>query len=211
MAESTAEVSNKDAPTSKTAGTDSVRYLETPEGRRLAYSKVEGSLPGVVYIHGLASNMHGTKAMAIERFCRERGISYVRFELSGHGQSSEGFRECTLTTWLEDLQAVMEKVAEGPRILVGSSVGGWLMLLYTMRYPERVTGLIGIATGADLTGRLWKEMDKETQQQVKRNGVYHLKTPYHPSPLEITLDFILDGEKHGILNMPGELNGVRRD
>ena len=203
MAESTAEVLIKDASTSKPTGSDSVSYLETPEGRRLAYSKVEGSLPGVVYIHGLASNMHGTKATSIERFCRERGISYVRFELSGHGQSSESFRECTVTTWLEDLQTVMEKVAEGPRVLVGSSVGGWLMLLYTMRNPERVTGLVGIATGADFTQRLWKEMDKETQQQVKRNGVYRLASSYHPSPLEITLDLILDGEKHGILNMPG--------
>ena len=204
MAESTAEAVTNDAPTSKPTGTDSVRYLETPEGRRLAYCKVEGSLPGVVYIHGLASNMNGTKATAIERFCGERGISYVRFELSGHGQSSESFRECTVTTWLEDLQTVMEKVAEGQRVLVGSSVGGWLMLLYTMRNPERVTGLVGIAAGADFTQRIWKEMDKETQQQVKRNGVYHLKSPYHSSPLEITLDLILDGEKHGILDMPGE-------
>ena len=204
MAESTAEVSDKDAPTTDPTGSDSVRYLETPEGRRLAYSKVEGSLPGVVFVHGLGSNMHGTKATAIEGFCRERGISFVRFELSGHGQSSESFRECTMTTWLEDLQTVMEKVAEGPRVLVGSSVGGWLALLYTMRNPEHVTGLVGIATAADFMQRLWKEMDKETQQQVKRNGVYHLAAPYHTPPLEITLDLILDGEKHGILDMPGK-------
>lgn len=207
MAVSAAQVSSSDALTGKPTGSDSVRYLETPEGRRLAYSTVEGSVPGVVYIHGLASNMHGTKATAIEHFCRERGLSYVRFELSGHGQSSESFRECTVTTWLEDLEAVMEKVATGPQVLVGSSVGGWLMLLYTMRNPERVTGLMGIATGADFTQRLWKEMDKETRHRVKSTGVHRLASPHLPSPLEITLDLILDGEKHGILDMPGERSG----
>ena len=82
-------------------------------------------------------------------------------------------------------------------------MGGWLVFLYTMRNPENVAGLVGIASAVDFTQRLWKGLDKAMRQEVNRSGVYHMPSPYLKDPIELTMDFILDGEKHGILDMPG--------
>ena len=180
-----------------------VAYLETPEGRRIAYRKREGSQPGVVFVHGLQSTMMGEKAAALDEYCHSKGISFVRFDMSGHGESSEKFTETNVSIWLEDLTAVMDSLTSGPQVLIGSSMGGWLVFLYTMRNPENVAGLVGIASAVDFTQRLWKGLDKAMRQEVNRSGVYHMPSPYLKDPIELTMDFILDGEKHGILDMPG--------
>lgn len=91
-------------------------FLDTPQGRRLAYHRIEGEQPGVVYIHGLNSNMNGEKATALDSYCRSRGRSFVRFELSGHGRSSGTLQESTVTAWLEDVSAVMETLTHGPQV-----------------------------------------------------------------------------------------------
>lgn len=178
-------------------------YLDTPEGRRLAYHKSPGSLPGVVFIHGLKSDMYGQKSLALEEFCRERGTAYVRFELSGHGRSTQDFKNCDVTMWLEDLNAVLLSLTSGPQVLVGSSLGGWLMLLYTMRNPEKVSGLLGVSAAPDFTQQLWKDMDKETKKQVRKTGTYQLETEYCQEPYEISLELIQDGDKYSVLEMPG--------
>lgn len=182
-----------------------IAYLETPEGRRIAYRKRDGAQPGVVYVHGIRSDMSGKKATALDDYCLKKGFSFVRFDLSGHGESSEKFTETNVSCWLEDLAAVMDNLTSGPQVLVGSSIGGWLVFLYTMRNPERVAGLVGIASAVDFTQRLWKGLDKSTRQEVNRSGVYHKTSPYLKEPIELTMDFILDGEKHGILDMPGTI------
>ena len=178
-------------------------FLETAEGRKLAYKKIEGASPGVVFIHGLCSDMNGQKALALEEYCRSDGRAYVRFDLSGHGQSSEKFTECNVTTWLEDMDSVFQLLTEGPQVLVGSSLGGWLMFLYTMRNPDRVFGLIGVSVAPDFTHKIWKDLDKETKQEVKRSGVCKLPSPYSSEPYTVTLQLIQDGDKHSILDMPG--------
>ena len=182
-----------------------IAYLETPEGRRIAYRKRDGAQPGVVYVHGIRSDMSGKKATALDDHCLKKGFSFVRFDLSGHGESSEKFTETNVSCWLKDLAAVMDNLTSGPQVLVGSSIGSWLVFLYTMRNPERVAGLVGIASAVDYTQRLWKGLDKSTRQEVNRSGVYHLTLPYLEKPVELTMDFILDGEKHGILDMPGTI------
>ena len=181
-----------------------VQFLETPEGRKLAYVKVPGTCPGVVFIHGLNSTMSGEKALALEKYCRQRGCSYVRFELSGHGQSSGDFKTSNLTTWLEDLEAVFTSLTEGRQVIVGSSIGGWLMFLYTMRNPDRVSGLVGVACAPDLTQGIWRGLDKDARKEVKRTGVYKLRSPYSNEPYELTLQLIQDGDKYSVLDMPGE-------
>ena len=178
-------------------------FFDTPEGRKLAYHKLDGASPGVVYVHGLCSDMNGLKAIALEDYCRSRGRAYFRFELSGHGQSSETFTDCNISTWLEDMSAVLDSLTEGPQVLVGSSIGAWLMFLYTMRNPDKVHGLIGVASAPDYTERLWKGLDKDTQQAVKRSGVYKLQSSYDNEPMSITMQLFQDGEKHNILDMPG--------
>ena len=91
-------------------------FLDTPQGRKLAYHRLQGELPGVVVIHGLNSTMNGVKCMALENYCRTTGRAFVRFELSGHGQSSGTLRESTVTAWLEDVIAVMDHLTEGPQV-----------------------------------------------------------------------------------------------
>ncbi len=157
----------------------------------------------MVFIHGLKSNMNGQKALAIEDFCRRRGTAFVRFELSGHGDSSQNFKDCNVTMWLEDLNAVLSSLTKEQQILVGSSIGGWLMFLYTMRNPDIIYGLLGISTAPDFTQQLWKGLDKETKKEVRRTGVYHMKSAYSNEPYEISLDLIQDGAKYTILDMPG--------
>ena len=180
-----------------------VQFLETSQGRKLAYRKTEGSSPGVVFLHGLRSDMTGQKARALENLCQSQGHAFVCFDLSGHGQSSEDFKECNITMWLEDVDAIFTSLTEGAQIIVGSSIGGWLMFLYTMRNPDKVCGLIGVSTAADFTHQLWSGLSKDEQQQVKKNGVYKLQSPYSDEPYDLTLQLILDGDKHSILDMPG--------
>lgn len=92
-------------------------FLDTPQGRRLAYHRLQGELPGVVYIHGLNSTMDGEKCAALEKYCRTKGRAFLRFELSGHGQSSGSLQDSTITAWLEDLSAVIQDLTEGPQVL----------------------------------------------------------------------------------------------
>ena len=111
---------NKQDMTEMANSTNSVptepSFLDTPQGRRLAYHRLHGELPGVVYIHGLNSSMHGEKCSALERYCRSKGRAFLRFDLSGHGQSSESLQDCTVTGWLEDVSAVIQRLAEGPQV-----------------------------------------------------------------------------------------------
>ena len=206
MAEVTEEQSSKSSSEEEAVSKpalSSPSYLETPEGRKLAYHKLEGGSPGVVFIHGIRSDMNGIKACALEEYCRNQGKAYVRFDLSGHGQSSEEPKDCNISIWLEDLIAVLQSLTQGPQVLIGNSIGGWLMFLYTMRNPDNVSGLIGVSAAPDFTQQLWKSLDKDTRRKVQRSGVYKLSTPYDAEPYDITMDLIQDGEKYTILDMPG--------
>ena len=195
---------NDTSTTTTPTTTTTLQFLETPEGRRLAYRKLEGSSPGVVFIHGLNSDMNGTKAVALEQVCKRQGSAYVRFDLSGHGQSSMDFNLCNITVWLEDLNSVLSSLTKGPQVLVGSSLGGWLMFLCTMRNPDNIFGLIGVGVAPDFTQRLWKQLSAEGKQEVKKAGVYRLETPYSTESYEVTLQLIQDGDKYSIMDMPGE-------
>ena len=179
-------------------------FLETTEGRRLAYHRTEGSSPGVVFIHGLNSNMNGDKAMGLELFCKQRGTSFLRFDLSGHGESSLNFKDCNITMWLEDLVSLLKCLTSGSQILVGSSIGGWLMFLYTMRNPDNIHGLIGVGAAPDFTEIVWKGLSKEEKQEVKKSGHCKLHSPYCNEPYELSMNLIMDGSKYCIMDMPGE-------
>lgn len=181
-----------------------IKFLDTVDGRRLAYRKLDGSTPGVVYIHGLNSDMEGQKAQALEQVCKRRGTAYIRFDLSGHGKSSLDFNVCNITIWLEDLNSILSSLTSGPQLLVGSSIGGWLMFLYTMRNPDNIFGLIGVSAAPDFTQLLWKNLSKDEKREVKKAGVYRLPTPYSDESYELTLQLIQDGDKYSIMDMPGE-------
>src|SRR3954470_22745672 len=115
-------------------------------GATLAYCRHEGSQgsggPGVIFLGGFRSDMTGTKALALESWCRSRGRAFLRFDYTGHGQSSGAFEDGTIGAWAGDALAALDRLTAGPQILVGSSMGGWIALLTALARPERIAGLV---------------------------------------------------------------------
>nr|XP_012316377.1 mycophenolic acid acyl-glucuronide esterase, mitochondrial isoform X2 [Aotus nancymaae] len=127
----------------------SLSFLNRPDLPKLAYKRLKGKSPGIIFIPGYISNMNGTKALAIEEFCKSLGHAYIRFDYSGVGSSDGNLEESTVGKWRKDVLSIIDDLAEGPQILVGSSLGGWLMLHAAIARPEKVMALIGVATAAD--------------------------------------------------------------
>ena len=179
------------------------RRLARPGGGAIAYHRSEGRAPTVVFMTGLRSDMTGGKALALEAHCQKRAQSFVRFDYRGHGESSGRFEECVISDWLEDTLAVLDELTEGPLLLVGSSLGGWLMLRAALLRPTRVLGLVGIAAAADFTEELmWKRLSEEERARLMREGALHRLSPYSSEPMTITRALIEDGRKHLLLASP---------
>lgn len=179
--------------------------LVRPDGQTIAYLKTPGGAtgPGVMWLSGFKSDMAGTKAAALDLWARERGRRYVRFDYFGHGRSSGAFSDGTVTRWLDDALAVLDEVVEGPQILVGSSMGGWIATLAALRRPARVAGLMLIAPAADFTEELiWKNLPEGARRDVVERGVWLRPSAYDPDPYPITRALIEDGRKHLVLGGP---------
>ena len=175
-------------------------YLEKTDGARIASHRLAGRSPGIIFFGGFASDMTGTKAMAIESYARNRGQAFLRFDYQGHGQSSGEFSDGTIGTWLSDSLAVLDAQTEGPQILIGSSMGGWLTLLTALKRPERIKALIGIASAPDFTEDLmWDKFDELTKNTLLKDEIYYEPTEYDKQPYTITLPLIEDGRNHLVL------------
>lgn len=173
--------------------------LQRGPGEWVAYERHPGAVPEVMFLGGFASDMTGTKALHLEAHCRARGRAFTRFDYRGHGASSGRFEEGTIGDWAADALAVLDRVVEGPAVLVGSSMGGWIMLLLALARPERVKGLIGIAAAPDFTERLMREaMTPEEAQTLARDGVLMQPSDYG-APLPITRRLLDEGRDHLVL------------
>lgn len=171
---------------------------ETP----LAYRALDGRGPGVVFLGGFHSDMTGSKAAYLAEWCAARGRAYLRFDYSGHGASGGRFEEGTIGSWTADAAAVLEELTQGPQILVGSSMGGWIALLLALRRPARVAGLIGIAAAPDFTEELmWAEFPASVREQIQRDGFWMRPSAYGDA-YPITRALIEDGRRHLILGGP---------
>jgi pimeloyl-ACP methyl ester carboxylesterase len=169
---------------------------------RLAWARLPGAGPGIVFLPGFRSDMQGSKALALREHCLARGRAFLRFDYSGHGASSGAFEEGTIGQWAADAVAVFDALTEGPQILVGSSMGGWIALLLARARAERVAGLIGIAPAPDFTETLmWPAFTAAQQAEIQRAGVLHLPSPYG-EPTPITRALIEDGRRHSLLGAP---------
>jgi len=181
------------------SGTDDERILARPDGTAIAYHRTPGKSPGVIFCGGFMSDMSGTKATALEAHCRNIGRAYTRFDYRGHGRSSGDFADGTIGLWADDAVAVLDLSAPEPQILVGSSMGGWIMLLAARARPERVAGLVGIAPAPDFVLRMWDEFPAEVKRELESTGVYRRPSEYSDEPYTITMRLIEDGRRHLVM------------
>lgn len=176
--------------------------LKLADGVTLAYHRSPGASPGVLFLGGFTSDMTGVKATTLERWCRGRGQAFVRFDYSGHGASSGRFADGTIGRWAEEAIAVLDHLTEGPQILVGSSMGAWIMLLTALARLERIAGLLGLACAVDFTKYLlWERLDDRLRERLGRERVISLPSPYG-EPYIITMDLIEEAEQHQLLDRP---------
>ncbi len=152
--------------------------LDRGNGTELAWIKLPGAGPTVVFLPGFRSDMTGDKATALAAFCAARGQAMLRFDYSGHGVSSGDFLQGTIGAWAADTLAAIDALTEGPLVLVGSSMGGWIALLTAIARPDRMAGLIGIAAAPDFTQRLmWEAMTPDEKATLQRDGVLYRAQP----------------------------------
>jgi pimeloyl-ACP methyl ester carboxylesterase len=176
------------------------QYLELDSGQRLAYHASSGKNPGVLFLGGFMSNMNGSKAEALEAWCQNQGYTFTRFDYQGHGQSSGRFEDGTIGGWLDDAGAVLETITQGPQVVVGSSMGGWISLLLALRHPHRIQALITLACATDFTERLLRPALKESQLlTLSQQGVIELPSHYDAEPYRIRQELLDDGARHQLL------------
>lgn len=184
-------------------GEPAPRILTRADGATIAYHRHDGRKPGIVFLGGFMSDMTGTKARHLDAFCRARGQSFLRFDYFGHGASSGDFADATVGRWKEDSLAVLDALTEGPQILVGSSLGGWLMLLAALARPGRVAGLVGIAAAADATEALmWANFAPELRERILRDGAARLPSAYDEKGYLFTRTLIEEGRRHLLMGAP---------
>ncbi len=188
-----------------------ISFLDRPDGPRLAYRFQPGRGPTVVFLGGFTSDMNGTKATALAAHCRSRGRAYLRFDYSGHGASGGRFEEGTVGRWAGDALDVIDRVTRGPLVLVGSSMGGWIMCLVARSRPERVRGLVGVAAAPDFTEELARSrFSPEQLDRLEREGRIEVPSPYGDGPTVITRGLIEDGRRQRVLNEPIPFAGPAR-
>ena len=180
-------------------------YLETDQGRRIAYHLTKGEGPCVVFLGGLKSDMEGTKAVHLEDWAQAKGRAFLRLDYSGHGQSSGTFEEGCIGDWHADTLAAVETLTQGPIVPVGSSMGGWQALLLARAMPERLAGLVTIAAAPDFTeDGWWENFDADQRAQLEREGRVGLPSDYM-EPYIVTKRMVEDGRNHLVLRAPLEL------
>ncbi len=176
------------------------QILSRGNGASIAYHRTPGRTPGVMFLTGFQSDMTGDKALTLEAACRTRGTAFLRFDYTGHGRSSGAFVDGCIGDWAADATDALDSLTEGPQVLVGSSMGGWIMLLVALARPGRVAGLVGSAAAPDFTVDLIsRELSDDQKAILARDGRVDLPNPYDDDPTPITRRLIDDGTRHLLL------------
>lgn len=174
---------------------------------RLAYRHTPGRGPTVVFLCGYASDMNGTKALALEEWAKRSGRAFLRFDYAGCGESEGEFEDQTLASWRDDALRVIDEAVAGPVVLVGSSMGGWVMLLVARERPGLVAAMVGIAAAPDFTD--WGYSDAE-KARILRDGRIEQPNDYGDTPTVTTRDFWASGEANKMMTGPIAFDGPVR-
>ena len=181
--------------------------LETRQGGYTAYRQRLGRSPTIVFLSGYKSYMGGTKADFLDSYCAQQGYAYLRFDYYGHGRSSGEFVDGTIGRWYEDALEVVTKLTDDKVVLVGSSMGGWIMSLLARAIPERIAGMVGIASAPDFTERLmWPRFTKQQRAKLESGDILFVPSAYDDQPYPVTMRFIEEAREHLVLDGQIELD-----
>jgi pimeloyl-ACP methyl ester carboxylesterase len=173
----------------------------TPQKRTIAYHLTDGTGPMVVFLGGFKSDMNGTKADFLENWAKKAGRAFLRFDYSGHGESSGEFEDGCIGDWFDDAIAMLDLIA-GPVVLVGSSMGGWISLQIARAQPRRVAGLVTIAAAPDFTeDGFWAGFDTAQKEELAAEGRVAVPSEYG-DPYIITKKLIEEGRERFVLRKP---------
>lgn len=181
---------------------EAAEYLDQG-GVKLAYRRSAGEAgrAGIVWLGGFHSDMLGEKATTLHARCREAGRAFLRFDYLGHGESGGKFADGTIGRWRSDALAMIDQKTEGPLVLVGSSMGGWMALLVALARPELVKGLVLLAPAPDFTDKLmWASFDESQRRQIMEDGAWTRPSDYDPAGYPITRDLIVEGREWNVLD-----------
>ncbi|MBV6633216.1 MAG: alpha/beta hydrolase [Alphaproteobacteria bacterium] len=185
----------------------SPEFLSLPDGRKIAYHRTVApgaeAGPWAVFLGGFRSDMTGTKATFFEDECRRAGVSFLRFDYTGHGESSGDFAEGCIGDWTQDAIDAVDHLTEGKLILIGSSMGGWIMLNVALARLDRLAAIMGLASAPDFTEDLmFASMTAEEKEALKRDGRIEQPNDYSDEPYLITNHLIEEGRNHLRLREP---------
>ena len=177
-----------------------MRFYKNKQNHKIAYKSLKGRRLGIIFIHGLNSDMNGGKALEIEQYAKKNKLNFIRFDCRGHGKSEGKFEDFTLSDWRKDLLDIIDNVARGPQILIGSSMGGWLMMLAAKARPKKIKGLIGLAAAPDFGKDLYKALNKKNKKEISTKGI--TKYTSYGFSYYLTKKFFIEAEKNRVLKKP---------
>ena len=172
-------------------------FYKNKQNHKIAYKSLKGKGPGIIFIHGLNSDMNGNKAVTVEKYARKNNLNFIRFDCRGHGKSEGKFEEFTISDWRKDLLDIIDNLAKGPQILIGSSMAGWLMMLAAKARPQRIKGMIGLAAAPDFGKDLYNALNKKNKKEINTKGI--TKYMSYGFPFYLTKKFFIEAEKNRVL------------
>ena len=184
-----------------------IQKIQSSNGTELAYQFQPGKAPVVVFLPGYKSDMAGTKATMLSQYCQRNSQACLLFDYSGHGVSGGDFIDGTIGRWTQDaVEVIKHVVGDQPVLLVGSSMGGWVMLLAALHLKQQLAGMLGIAVAPDFTEELmWQGFTLEQKSKIQEQGVIYLPSDYD-EPYPVTYKAILDGRENLLLHGPIDIN-----
>ena len=175
-------------------------FYKNKQNHKIAYKSLKGRGLGIIFIHGLNSDMNGAKALTVERYARKNKLNFICFDCRGHGKSEGKFEDFTISDWRKDLLDIIDKIAKGPQILIGSSMGGWLMMLAAKARPKRIKGMIGLAAAPDFGKDLYNSLNKKNKREITLKGI--TKYSSYGFSYYLTKKFFIEAEKNRVLQKP---------
>ena len=179
-------------------------YYINQKKQKIAYKSVKGKSPGLIFIHGLNSNMNGLKALSIEKYAKKNNLAFICFDCRGHGKSDGEFQDFTISDWKEDVINIIDNCTKGPQILIGSSMGGWLMVLVSKMRSKKIVGLIGLAAAVDFGNELYKNLTKKNKKEIKDIGI--TKYTSYGFSYFLKSKFFIEAKKNNILDKKFNFN-----